>query len=142
MKNGLTVREEASVTSSVMYGVATWLAYAAVEFVLFSVVPVVTRLGLVLNAPLWHATGMLFATYALIGGVLGAISGGLLLRLCQAESAHDASAFTGRHATASRRLRREFAESLAPSRRRSDYCLGWNRTDRRDRHRVAPHGLG
>src|SRR6185369_10798797 len=83
MKNGLTLREEASVTSSVMYGLAAWLAYAAVEFVLFSVVPVVTRSGLVLNAPLWHATGMLFATYALIGGVLGGISGGLLLRLCK-----------------------------------------------------------
>jgi len=55
-------------------GVAAWLAYAAIEFVVFSVIPLMRQREMEMNAPLWRLAGLVIAVYAVAGGVLGGIA--------------------------------------------------------------------
>ncbi len=56
-------------------GLGVWLAYATVEFILFSLAPLLLQPETVLNAPTWRIQAITLGVYVLIGSVLGSVAG-------------------------------------------------------------------
>ena len=66
------------ILTGIRCGVQIWLAYGIVEFMLTCLVPMLRQQSTVLPGWQWRLVGLVFAAYALLGVVLGSVSGILL----------------------------------------------------------------
>src|SRR5215813_5742977 len=69
------------VARGVAWGVAMWSAYALVEYVLYSVLPLFTRPGAVFTPENWRINALILDCYWLLGAITGGVAGAIAHRL-------------------------------------------------------------
>ncbi len=75
-----------AILTGVVIGVGAWLAYAAVEFILYSIAPLFLLAEAELNAPIWRIAAITVAIYITIGALLGALASFALLPFGRADN--------------------------------------------------------
>jgi arylsulfatase A-like enzyme len=63
------------------WGVAMWSAYALVEYLLYSVLPLFTRSGAVFTPENWRINALILDCYWLLGAITGGVAGAIAHRL-------------------------------------------------------------